>query len=68
MKAVREPQAGVHGVMQQAYTGHKQHKRAEHVDNVVLLLLHADGTHLTDPDLLARYTGVYGPPMAPQHL
>lgn len=31
-------------------------------------VLLADGTHLTDPDLLARYTGVYGPPMAPQHL
>lgn len=27
-----------------------------------------DGTHLTDPDLLARYTLVYGPPMAPQAL
>lgn len=31
-------------------------------------LLLADGTHLTDPDLLARYTNIYGPPMAPQHL
>lgn len=28
-----------------------------------------DGTYLTDPEMLARYTAVYGPPMAPrEHL
>jgi len=32
---------------------------------VLLVSPAADGTHLTDPEMLARYTAVYGPPMAP---
>ena len=33
----------------------------------VAACLCADGTRLTDPEMLARYTAVYGPPMAPQN-